>query len=279
MARDHDVLPAGHKYGWDKEDEDWEWLKDTEDDASVFDEFAGEYEIQTFTLDQVADLLTTQSQRAWPSCRGHSLANCIEWLHMLKTGNPDLQFSRHYCWVETQRYYTRPSVGRGATMSHGYRLAKEKGVCEESYWPYPYPRYTRDTPDSARKNAEKWKIAHHYPCSYDRGVVALGSQSGVVDWGIRWKSSMRRAGAVVERFSGGGGGGHAVCAVALSERVDKNGENYWIVPNSHGSRWGKRGFTEISPTCAKQILDHSYTTAHILTDLSTPQPQAIDWFM
>ena len=273
MPKRKPYLPTGHKWGWDRENEDREWLESAASDPSEFVLFSAVSQLRT--VPDIVPLIRNQSQRQWPSCRGHSLSNCIEWLYMLDRDDPYIEFSRQWCWTQTQVLtWGRANRNQGATMSHGIKLAMEQGVCEESAWPYPYPRYESRPPRGAKENAAKWKIRKFFRVrSYEEGTSFLATGNGAIDWGIRWKSSMSRAGRTVESFAGRGGWGHAVCCLALSPRTDRNGEHYWWMVNSHGASWGNRGSTEISPTCIRQVLRDSYTDAFAVTDLTAPRPR------
>ena len=269
-------LPAGHHWGWDRDAEDWDEIKARE--SSIEPVMAMGDEFSEVRRDP-RPLIRNQSQRSWPSCRGHSLSNSVEWIHMLATGDAGLQFSRQFCWQESQRItWGRASRSRGATMSAGWKLARDRGVCEESSVPYTFPNYDNRTPDAAWANAAKWKIRQRYPIrSYEEARQFLGSGQGAIDAGVSWNSSLSRAGARVESYSRRRGGGHAICFLSLSDVTDRDGQPYiWLV-NSHGTRYGSNGSTQLSPKAFQQVCDHSYTTMAGLSDLSTPAPR--DWVM
>ena len=268
-------LPAGHQWGWDRDAEDWKWIKSTEGSAEPVMAFAGEYLEQRF---DPRPIINNQSQRSWPSCRGHSGASGIEWLYWLARGQTR-EFSRMFCWVESQRLtWRRASKSRGATMSSGWKLMETKGISLEEHYQYPYPRYDNDTPQAAWTSAANFKTKNRIRIqSYEEARAFLGSGQGFIEAGIRWDSNMRRAGARVENYSGRGGGGHALLFPCLGFKSDRDGNPDIELTNSHGRRWGNQGTASISMRAFQKICDHSYTTMAGISDLTTPEIRYGGW--
>lgn len=221
------------------------------------------------------DTIKIEHQGGMGACQGHALSSIVEWCYMLQTGDVDgVQLSRAAAYFETQRL-DRIRGDRGSTISGGVKLARTWGVPDESLWRYP-SRYDADRPDNwdaVTASAHTHKIANAVKVTdYEQARAFLGSNVGGISIGVRWS---RQYGAVIDRAHKGKGG-HAVALISLSKRKDKDGLPYLWLLNSWGTRWGNRGWAEVSPAALRSWLRDSFTTAVGLTEMPNIQPRDFD---
>ena len=221
------------------------------------------------------DTIKIENQGGIGACQGHALSSIVEWCYMLQLNDIDgVQLSRAAAYYETQRL-DRIRGDRGSTISGGVKLSRTWGVPEEALWPYR-ARYDNDRPsnwDAVTESAHRYKIANAVKVTdYEQARVFLGSGVGGISLGIRWS---RNYGAVIDRAHKGKGG-HAVALISLADRKDKDDNPYLWLVNSWGTRWGNRGWAEVSPAAVRAWLRDSFTTAVGLTELPNVQPRDFD---
>jgi len=212
--------------------------------------------------------LKIENQQNMGSCAGHACSSVLEVCNWIDTQGEIVQLSRMYAYIMGQK--ESGIVGdRGATISGVVKSAKRNGICLEKTHPYPDPvRYTREISDKAHAEAAEHKLINHSVLEdYDDVYKFIASGVGAVEIGIKWVSSLRNNGGVVDRLSGGGGGGHALAIVGWTKRKDTQGRNYLIMANSHGTRWGKNGFAEIAPRLFDQWGEERYSEMIGMSDL------------
>lgn len=226
-------------------------------------------------------LMRVENQGRIGSCQGHSLSSVLEWCYIIASGGQQIQLSRAMAYYETQRIDGLIGRDDGSTVEGGVKLVTAgPGLCIEELWKYR-DVYTPARPSNFQSeiipNANLHKIGTALNVTaYDAGRVFLGSCMGGIHMGISWGSSMDAP--VIEVFRPGRGG-HSICALCLSNRVDKNGEPYWWIMNSWSEQWGSRetpGWQEWSPTAIKQMLRHQYTSMVALSDMVNVKPREFD---
>lgn len=209
------------------------------------------------------------------ACQGHALSSVCEHCYHIATGEP-IQFSRQWCYIETQRIDKLVGRDQGSTIDGGRELASTLGVCREELWPYP-GRYVTTPPDreACLQDAAQYRIRSHSVCrSYADVYEYLASGLGGVEIGISWGLEPRDG--VIDRFVAGGGG-HAVCFLGYSARKDSQGRNYLWLLNSWGTSWGANGWAEVAPAAVDQMARHAWTVMIGLSDLTTPKPRPVNW--
>lgn len=254
---------------WARDYEDFEYLHSLPVADDEMRLMAGEYQETRLDPKQV---LKTEDQKSFGSCRGHSGSTGLEWIRSLATGKASQQLSRWMMYVESQK--RSGIVGdKGATIAAGIQQMKQVGICDETLWPYP-SRYTQQRPANWQQilvNSELNKIITAKQIkSYEAGRIFLGSNQGYIDAGIAWRQSY--AAPVVESFSGGNGG-HAIALICLSQRLDSKGRPYIWMLNSHGLNSGTRGWTEWSPTFFEQACRHNWTEFVAVSDMPAAIPR------
>jgi intein/homing endonuclease len=234
---------------------------------------------QVFDFEVAEDHSFCANGYAVHNCQGHSLSSVLEWCFMIATGGQKIQLSRAMAYYETQRLDGLIGRDVGSTVENGVKLAVKTGLCLEELWKYT-GKYSPQRPkdyEAVLQSAENFKIGTALNVTeYESGRTFLGSGMGGLHMGIGWGSSMDSP--VVETFRPGRGG-HSICALCLSERVDRNGLPYWWIMNSWSEEWGSKeapGWQEWSPTAVTQMLRHNATVMVALSDMVNVKPRELD---
>lgn len=240
--------PPGKPKGWIREEEDFDWIDSLPDEIPFS---RADYEPLPRAV-KPSTWLRIENQNGFGSCQGHSLSSCCEIAYYLATGGDVIQLSRWYAYVGTQ-IIDGLNGDRGSTISGGATLAKTKGICPETEYPYP-KRYTRRISEEQYRKARKYKLSRFQRMrSADDVRNWLDSGLGGISIGVRW-----------------GRGGHAI---AITETTSSGVK----VANSWGTNWGTKGWFSWTWRELKQKLSESYTVAIGMTDMSEVKPRDIDW--
>lgn len=193
--------------------------------------------------------LESLSQGAMGSCEGNDLAANGTILNWYKTGEK-VRMSRMWCYLRSQYHFGNLGSDSGASIPSGIETAKTDGFCTEKTFPYPNPvRYSTAIPPEAFTEA-KPHVIHSSTVlkNYAEGFAYLATGVGVISIGINWvESTAENQNGLIETESGSSLGGHALSINGYTERKDKQGRNYLLLLNSHGTGWGSKGWAEISP--------------------------------
>lgn len=264
--------------GYDPNKEDVGYLNKLADAGRIMKYFAHLSEARF----DPRELIQVESQGSVGSCQGHSLSSVLEWCALLATGGVKVQLSRAMAYYETQRI-DGIRGDSGSTISGGIKLATTIGLCLESLWKYT-GRYNPARPSNWQEiitSAANYKAGTALTVKeYATGRTFLGNCLGGIHTGISWGGSM--SAGVVETFRPGMGG-HSICALCLSDRVDKKGEPYWWILNSWGEGFGSReygGWQEWSPTAIRQMLQHRFTHFVAVSEMPNLKPRDFerqDW--
>jgi hypothetical protein len=214
------------------------------------------------------EAIIVEDQGAQGACAGHSLSSICEWIYTVLSGVTGLQLSRAMAYYEAQRL-SNIRGDSGSTISAGVKLAETVGLCQESMWRYP-PRYNPTRPQNYQavlSDAAKFRIGSETKIeSYEGYRTFVGAGIGGVHNGIAWNESMNVK--VVEDFSPGSrDGGHSIAGMALSTRVDADGNPYVWILNSWRRTWGQNGWQEWSPKAIRKMLQHRFTAMVGLSDM------------
>jgi len=260
---------SGHIGGWVREKEDVGFLESLPSEMAVL-AMRGSYSEVKIDPRKVMKI---ENQGSVGSCQGHALSSVCELCYYIATGDLNLQLSRQYAYIETQRI-DGISGDNGSTISGGIKLATTKGIPREELWKYP-GRYDTRRPanwSDIEADAAAFRIGQSYRMStYDGVRTFLGSGQGGISIGISWGGEVDRA--IVNSFSGAGGGGHAIALLGLSERVDSTGRPFIWMLNSWGAQWGNQGWAEWAPQAVEQMLRHRYTACFGLSDMPNVKPR------
>lgn len=218
-----------------------------------------------------------ENQGPMGSCRGHSLSSVGEMAFFIATGEV-VQFSPLYCYYATQKVDGLAGRDVGSTISGGVVVAKQ-GLCPLEVMPYPNPvRYRWELPQQAVDAAKDYVLEHSYEInSYEDAFKFLSSGQGGVDIGMLWNDRYMNPNSegCVEDYAPGGGG-HAVCFLGYTQRKDRYGRNYLLLPNSWGPQtYGKQGWAEVSPIAIDKIYKSQYTVSRGMSDMKSPKIRKI----
>lgn len=256
------------------------------------------------TSPDIFDWWHVRNQLQVSSCRGHSGAANARVSYYMKNGLPDLDgdgksnekmeddFSAMWVYLISQQEDNLLGRDQGATIGGGRRAMMKRGNAREVVFPYP-GRYETQIPSDAGADADKFKFARYSQFEGSASVEKLfdwiGSGQGGVDWGTVWPLPFVGGCLVKSCPRGLRGGGHATAPIALVRGEDvarwvpalkrelKPDEYCLAVANSHSEHAQYRGFYFVTMQGAAEILDHGFTEAIGLSDLSTPKPRKVDW--
>lgn len=225
--------------------------------------------------------LQVENQGSIGSCQGNSLTECGEFCYTLATGLV-IQLSRMFAYLISQMA-DGIKGDRGSTLNGGTKAARDVGFCPESNAPYPssYPGWSWVT-SKMKELAAKIKLRSHAVIkTVDAAKQFLGSGLGVLQIGMGWNDYMQpdSDGCITNWRPTARMGGHAVTIVGYvldSDVGRESGDGYWfLLKNSWGLRWGKRGYAYVSPRAMQLILGHQWTVLIGRSDMDTPTPRPI----
>jgi hypothetical protein len=245
-------------------DEDMDLLKSIPGESSLL-LMRGTY--QEVRLDP-REVIVVEDQGSQGACAGHSLSSILEWIYTVLSGQTGMALSRAMAYYEAQRL-SNIRGDSGSTISAGVKLAKTVGLCQESLWRYP-SRYNPERPQNYQavlEDAAKFRIGSETKIqTYDGYRTFVGAGIGGVHNGISWGDYMNVK--VVEDFTPGSrDGGHSIAGLALSTRLDKDGNPYIWILNSWRRTWGQNGWQEWSPKAIRKMLQHQFTAMVGLSDM------------
>ena len=225
-----------------------------------------------------AGFLRTENQGSIGSCAGNALTECGEYSWTIETGRV-MQFCRMFAYLETQK---KDGIrgDRGSTISGGTKVARDIGFCPEAdSKPYPrsYPGHGW-TNREMHEAAKRFKLKSHTVMrSPDDCKTYLGDGLGIIQIGIRWGRSMSPdSDGCITGFRVGGGGHSVVLAgYAGDDAVGRrSGDGYWfLMKNSWGERWGKKGWAYVSPSAVNSMIRSSYSSFVGRSDMGNPEPR------
>ena len=132
----------------------------------------------------------------------------------------------------------------GAMIRDGIKSVVKQGVCKETTWPYVIARFTKKPAKTCYTEA-----MNHQVVSYQRVTQTLNQMKGCLASGYPFvfgfsvyesfeSNTVAKTGKVPMPKSGEAMlGGHAVAAVGYNDADQR-----FIVRNSWGSKWGKKGY-------------------------------------
>ena len=231
---------------------------------------SAEWQAFTRPAEVSVDWHHTENQGQIGSCQGNDLSSVLERLAHVR--GEDIQLSRIFAYLATQRIDGLLGSDNGSTISGGCKLALENGVCPESLTGYPsrYPGLSDRNRILSQENYQAgqpfkavsaWKV----PRSHDETLDFIGGGGGI-SFGIRWYNGLLPSDRIVKSYSPRfGGGGHANCILGY----DKNG-NYRAI-----NSWGDGPYT-ITQHAWDQMLSSSYTSAIGL--MGNKEATPVDWY-
>ena len=177
------------------------------------------------------------------SCTANAIGAAFEY-EQVKGGHVDFMPSRLFIYYNERAMEGTIDTDSGAMIRDGMKSVAKVGVCTEVTWPYDIARFTEKPPRKAYTEAKK-----HQALVYRRVLGALHQMQGCLASGYPFvfgfsvyesfmSPTVAKTGEVPlpprgEQLIGG----HAVLAVGYDDKTQR-----FIVRNSWGTGWGKRGY-------------------------------------
>lgn len=177
------------------------------------------------------------------SCTGFAVTSCIEFLRRTDADEHSTIYSPLFAY-----FYARIEDGEewrmidaGAYLRDAAKIAGRIGVCPESAWPYDEKDFMRLPPNTAQRQAARWKSGTYRLCRTVEEVCGAiykgaGVMGGFMCHDNMFTPNVDRTGIIPEP-GGGVVGGHAVhfTGFDLTRRLLQ-------FKNSWSEGWGERGY-------------------------------------
>ncbi len=175
------------------------------------------------------------------SCTANAIAAAIEF-DRKKQKLRDFVPSRLFIYYNERSIEHSVPLDNGAQIRDGIKSVAKQGACPETEWTYNDPR--QKPPSSCYKDAKKFRAV-----SYQRVDRTLSQMKGCLADGFPFvfgftvydsfeSAEVARTGVLqMPKPREGVVGGHAVLAVGYDDKTER-----FVVRNSWGSSWGKRGY-------------------------------------
>ena len=223
----------------------------------------------------IKDKMERSDQGQVSSCTGFGLTHAAEVSYFNAT-QQWRQFHPMWSYHEGQKE-SNIRGDRGATI-HGVVKAAKKGMLPEDWdndgTPETVyrPNYRMTYPDGSRQIASQWRVGYSIGLrTFDAMLRFLQTGQGAIITGESWGGWRPNSSGIVTTWRRGGGG-HA-CAIV--DWITIRGVVYLVHANSHGSRWGDRGFAYLSRKMVDaRGRDRSFTGVGI-SDLKYPEVRRV----
>jgi len=227
-------------------------------------------------------VLSINNQGPFNSCEGNARAKVAEGLNWIKTGQV-IKLSSRLAYLTSKIIdCSLEGPDQGATISGGALASQRFGETEEAncpYWDFENgATYDRELPPAALSLALEHRLGAIAPLrGHSDWIRGIGLGFGFVLFGITWTDRLRASNGLWARLRDLGGetlGGHALAGMGY---VERGGEKWPIVFNSHSRKWGDQGTALMSPEVCDWICANSPFPPLLLSDLpvfSTQRPFA-----
>lgn len=181
------------------------------------------------------------------SCTSNAIGAAHQFEQMKQASRKPFAPSRLFIYYNERSMEGTVNEDAGAMIRDGIKSVVKQGVCKETDWPYVVRRFTKKPPAACYAEA-----LNHQVVSYRRVVQSLNQMKGCLASGYPFvfgfsvyesleTASVARTGQVpMPRTDEGMLGGHAIMAVGYNDA-----EQRFLVRNSWGAKWGKKGYGSI----------------------------------
>jgi C1A family cysteine protease len=183
-----------------------------------------------------------EDQGALGSCTGNAIVGALEFLE-LKDKLPLVDLSRLFVYYNERVMEHTVKSDAGAQIRDGIKSVSKQGVCSEAKWPYVISKFAAKPPTACYTEALKHRIVEY------RRLMALDDIRACLAEGYPFvfgftvyesfeSEQVAKTGTVpMPRKSERVLGGHAVLGVGYNDKQKR-----FIVRNSWGTGWGKKGY-------------------------------------
>jgi C1A family cysteine protease len=181
------------------------------------------------------------------SCTANAIAAAIEFDRIKQKLQPDFVPSRLFIYYNERVIEHTVNTDSGAQIRDGIKSVAKQGAPPETDWPYDIAQFTKKPPAKAYKDALKTRAVQYLrlvqTASQFKGCLASGYPF-VLGFSVyeSFESAQVAKTGIVPMPSPGEKllGGHAVLVVGYDDS-----EQRFIVRNSWGTGWGKKGYFTI----------------------------------
>lgn len=214
-----------------------------------------------FSIDY-GDLIPINDQLTLNSCSGNATDTAVTADSYIQTGVIS-NTSARACYLLAlleDGYANGRAPDQGASIAGAVLATQRRGCVLESDFPYwrEDEAFSSFVPEEILAKAlDKRVRATCQIDSYESWLLFTGTLQGTTVFGINWTAPLRayRGSGPVINYAGPVVGAHALCAF---EYVDRNGEKWPIVRNSHSRNWGSRGRMIVAPDIFDKWMKSRY---------------------
>ncbi len=182
-----------------------------------------------------------ENQGQLGSCTANALAGDLEFLEK-SAGRPATDLSRLFIYYNERAIEGTASHDSGAQLRDGIKTLAQKGVCEETAWPYVVARFAAKPPASCYREGLRHRImSYHRIVSLLEMKMCLAEGFPFVFGFTVYESfespAVAKTGVLdLPKAKERALGGHAVMAVGYDDAAGR-----FLVRNSWGADWGMKG--------------------------------------
>ncbi|MBU4376766.1 MAG: C1 family peptidase [Candidatus Omnitrophica bacterium] len=176
------------------------------------------------------------------SCTAQSLAGNLEFLDNEADGQYT-DVSRLFIYYNERLLMDSVDYDSGASLRVGIKTLKNDGACEEKLWPYVIERFDQKPLQKCYTDAKEHRITSYHRISGLKEMLVCLAEGFPFVFGFTVYESFEnqavaRTGVInMPEKDERAVGGHAVMAVGYDQGVER-----FIVRNSWGEKWGKKGY-------------------------------------
>jgi hypothetical protein len=235
-----------------------------------------------------ADIPETLNARRWlrimnqgprNACSGCALQMALEESRLFDLGLTDHpeDLSARFSYVAALEWAKTLHRGdNGVSIEAVVMASRDTGALLESEYPYwrDGEAFDREFPQHLVPRAAQHRVQSVARATTGEEVIQrLGAGIGATVFGMYWTTEMGGyTDGIIDRVPGGRSlGGHAVCAVDY----DRRRGIIWVA-NSHGERWGDRGWFAVTVDTMTQLLSQPFG-AYTISGVQGFAPRTFKW--